>query len=117
MKISTTNLISRFYLILIIFLVITSVGCRKSASPKVKSPKVDDPVEISTTCAQNLALEEQDSQELARALKDYGGKISDEFKLRAMVIITESDSVSPEDTNTVLKSYFSCLENYAGEKK
>lgn len=95
----------------------TAAGCSRSSSPKIKSPKVDDPVEISTTCAQNLALEEQDSQELARALKNYGGKISDEFKLRAMVIITESDSVSPDDTNTVLKNYFSCLENYAGEKK
>ncbi len=95
----------------------TAAGCGKSASPKIKSPKVDDPAEISTTCAQNLGLEEQDSQALVKALKNYDGKISDEFKLRAMVIITESDSVNPDDTNDVLKSYFSCLENYAGEKK
>ena len=111
------NQIAGFYLVLIIFLVVAAAGCGKSASPKIKSPKVDDPVEISTTCTQDLGLDEQDSQALAKALKKYEGKISDEFKLRSMVIITESDSVNPDDTNTVLKSYFSCLDNYAAKKK
>ena len=117
MKILKMNKSAISFLLIIMFLVMTAAGCKRSASPKIKSPKVDDPVEISTTCAQNLALEEQDSQALAKALKKFDGKISDEFKLRAMVIITESDSVNPEDSNDLLKSYFTCLENYAGEKK
>lgn len=116
MKILTTNQIARLYLPLIICLVITAAGCGKSAAPKIKSPKVGDPAEISTTCAQNLGLDEKDSLSLATALKKYDGKITDEFKLRAMVIITESDSVNPDDSNDLLKSYFSCLENHATSK-
>ncbi|MEQ9619770.1 MAG: hypothetical protein RIG61_11445 [Deltaproteobacteria bacterium] len=115
MKILNVNPITRSYLLIIICLFITAAGCGKSASPKIKSQKVDNPAETSTTCAQNTGLEEQDSETLAKALKNYGGKISDEFKLRAMAIISESDSVNPEDANDVLKNYFSCLENYAAK--
>ncbi len=99
---------------LIACLVIAAVGCAKTG-PKIKSPKVDNPAEVSAACTQNQGLDEEVSAALAKALKNYDGKLSDEFKLRAMVIVSESDSIAPAERNPVLKGYFSCLQNSASK--
>lgn len=82
----------------------------------IESPKVSGAEEVSNSCSQNLGLAEEDREQLAKVLKNNGSKYNDEFKLEAMMIITESDSVAPEDRNSVEKAYFSCIENAANTK-
>ncbi len=83
---------------------------------EIKSPKINSPEEVSNSCAQNLGLDEKDKEQLATILKNNGSKLNDEFKLYAMMIVTESDGVAPEDRDSVQKSYFSCLENSENTK-
>lgn len=114
MKSESTNKIIRRCSLLIACLVLTAVGCAKTG-PKVKSPKVPNAAEVSNACAQKLGFDEWVTTELARALKNYDSKLSDEFKLRAMVVLTESDKVEYSERNTVLKEYFSCLQSAASK--
>lgn len=109
MKSQSKNKIIRCCSLLIACLVLAVAGCGKTG-PKVKSAKVPNPAEVSTACAQKQGFDEWVSEELAKALNKHGGKLSDEFKLRAMVIVTESDTVDYSERNTVLKEYFSCLQ-------
>jgi len=83
---------------------------------KIESPKIHSAEEVSNSCAQSLGLDEEDREQLVKVLKNNGSKLNDEFKLEAMLIITESDSVSTEDSDDVEKAYFSCLENSAETK-
>ena len=55
-------------------------------------------------------LSEQDAFWLERLLKKNDSKYNDEFKLRAMAVIAESDNVAPEDRNITLKNYLACIE-------
>ena len=76
----------------------------------IEYPKVKNPEEVSNSCAANTGLNDQEIQQLAKVLKNNGSRLNDEFKLDAMLIITESDNVAPEDRNNVENAYFSCIE-------
>ena len=112
MKILSVIKTARFYLLFITCIVIALSGCF-SKEYKIKSAKVKNPSDVSAACAQNLGLDAEDTEGLTRALKKNDGKLDDEFKLRAMTVISESDSVDTADSNSLLKSYFSCLEDSA----
>jgi len=114
MKIPIAIKTANYNLLFIACILITMSGCF-GEKYEIKSPKIKDPSDVSTACAQNLGLDEQDTEGLTRALKKNDGKLDDEFKLRAMAIISESDSVDTADSNSLLKSYFSCLENSANK--
>ena len=115
MKILHVRKTSRSCAVLVICLLFAIVGCAKTG-PKVNFPKVDDPAEISNQCAGNVGFDEQISLALAAALRKYDGKLSDEFKLRAMTVVSDSDSVPTSARDSLLKEYFSCLENSAVKK-
>lgn len=100
--------------LLVTCLVFAAAGCAKTG-PKVESPKVPDAADVSTACAQRQGFDEEVSESLAKAIKTYDGKLSDEFKLRAMVIISESDTLTNPEKNVVLTEYFSCLQSSASE--
>ena len=112
MKISRPNKLLRYCALLITCFLFTAIGCGKNG-PKVGYPKVDDPAEISNQCAGNVGFDEQLSLGLAAALREYGGKLDDEFKLRAMMLVSDSDSVPTSARDSLLKEYFSCLDNSA----
>lgn len=95
---------------------ITLSGCFFGEKYEIKSAKVHNPEETSNACAKSLGLNEKDTKQLAKVLKNNGSKLNDEFKLAAMMIITESDSVATEDSDNVEKAYFSCIENSANTK-
>jgi hypothetical protein len=99
-----------FYLLFITLFVITMSGCWRGDSYKIESPKVSNPEEVSTACAKSQGLSEQDAFWLERLLKKNDSKYNDEFKLRAMAVIAESDNVAPEDRNITLKNYLACIE-------
>jgi hypothetical protein len=112
MQISTLNRLSRVCALLITVLLFTIASCGKNG-PKVDYPKVHDPAEISNQCAGNVGFDEQLSLGLAAALRQYDGKVDDEFKLRAMMLVSDSDSVPTSARDSLLKEYFSCLDNSA----
>ncbi len=111
----TTRRYSRLYALLFLCLVFAIAGCAKTG-PEVKYSKVDDPAEISNQCASNIGFDEQVSLALAVALKKYDGRLNDEFKLRAMTIVSDSDSVPTSEREAILKAYFTCLQNSAVRK-
>jgi len=112
MQISRLNRLSRVCALLITLLVFAIVSCGKNG-PKVGYPKVDAPAEISNQCAGNVGFDEQLSLGLAAALRKYDGRVNDEFKLRAMMLVSDSDSVPTPARDSLLKEYFSCLNNSA----
>ncbi len=114
-KFQTTKSAPAVVIIIGIFTLIFS-GCF-GEKYKIESPKVSGAEEVSNSCSQNLGLDEEDREQLAKVLKNNGSKYNDEFKLEAMLIITESDGVAPEDRNAVEKTYFSCIENAVNTSK
>ncbi|MEW6144372.1 MAG: hypothetical protein AB1598_05075 [Thermodesulfobacteriota bacterium] len=84
---------------------------------EVKFAKVPDAESASAGCAQSQGLDPELAKQLTEALKDYGGVINDEFKLKASALVTESDSVPAQQRNQVLKEYFSCLSASAPAEK
>lgn len=97
-------------ILIVAVFIITLSGCF-GEKYKIESPKISGAEEVSNSCAQKLGLDEDDKKQLAKVLKDNGSKLNDEFKLDAMMIISESDSVTPDDRDNVQKAYFSCIEN------
>lgn len=83
---------------------------------EVKFAKVSDAESVSAGCAQSQGLDPELAKQLTEVLKDYGGEINDEFKLKASALVTESDSVPASERNSVLKEYFACLSNSAEKK-
>ena len=102
-------------IIIIAVFIISLSGCF-GEKYKIESPKISGAEEVSNSCAQKLGLNEDDKEQLVKALKENGSKLNDEFKLDAIMIITESKSVAAEDRDNVQKAYFSCLENSADTK-
>ncbi len=84
---------------------------------EVKFSKVPDPENASAGCAQSQGFDPELTKQLTESLKDYDGEINDEFKLKASVLVTESDSVPAANRNSALKEYFSCLSNAAPAEK
>lgn len=99
----------------LICLLATATGCFWK-SEQIKTAKVSDPASVSTTCAQNAGLDENDTAALVRAIKRYDGEMSDEFKLRAMTVISDSRSIDPSKKDSVTRDYLSCVENSAQKK-
>ena len=83
---------------------------------EVKFPKASDPEAAAAACAQNQGFDPELTKQLTEALKDYDGVINDEFKLKALALVTESDNVPAPQRNSVLKEYFSCLAGSAEKK-
>jgi len=115
MKIKDTNTQTLFLLVLILFAG-TVTGCFWKGD-EVKFPKVSDPESVSTACTQKQGLDQDLTNKLSRAFKNNDGEITDEFKLTASSIVSESKSVPASDRNPVLKEYFSCLAGSAPVKK
>ena len=85
MKISRLNRLSRVCALLITLFIFAIASCGKNG------PKVDY---------------------VSETLED-GSELEDEFKLRAMMLVSDSDSVPTSARDSLLKEYFSCLENSA----
>lgn len=77
----------------------------------IESKKVTNAEEVSNSCSQNMGLSESEKVQLANELKNNDRKFNDEFKLQAMIIITEADGIPPEDRDAAQAAYFSCIEN------
>ena len=114
-KLTVTQSAPTALIIIGIFTLVLS-GCFFGEKYKIESPKVSGAEEVSNSCSQNLGLNEDDREQLAKVLKNNDSKYNDEFKLDAMMIITESDSIAPEDRDSVEKAYFSCIEASANTK-
>lgn len=115
MKILTLNKSALCSSIILICLLATATGCFWK-SEQIKTAKVSDPASVSTTCAQNAGLDEKDTAALVTAIKHYHGEMSDEFKLRAMTVITDSHSIDPSKKDSVTQEYLSCVANSAQKK-
>ena len=114
MKIKGPN-IPALYLLVLIFLAGSQAGCFWKGD-EVKFSKVSDAEAVSASCSQKMGFDPDLTKLLSEAFKDYDGELNDEFKLKAMALITESPSVSAEQRNDVTKEYFSCLAG-SSEKK
>jgi hypothetical protein len=100
---------------IIICLLIAATGCFGKGG-KIKTPKVSNPESVSASCAQTAGLDEKDTAALTKAIKHYDGEFTDEFKLSAMTIISNSHTLDPATKDTVTKEYLSCVENSAQKK-
>ncbi len=116
MKKSSTIKSVPIALLILVMLMMTLPGCFFGDKYKIESPKVHNPKETSNACAKSLGLNEKDMEQLSRVLKKNNNKFDDIFKLDAIMIITESDSVSTEDSDNVEKAYFSCIEESTSKK-
>lgn len=102
-------------LLALISLAGASTGCFWKGD-EVKFQKVSDAESVSASCSQKMGFDPDLTKLLSEALKDYDGEINDEFKLKAMALVTESPSVPAQQRNDVLKEYFACLDG-SSEKK
>ena len=100
-----------YYVILVGIFVVPLSGCF-GEKYEIKSAKVSSPEEVSNSCSQNLGLSESEMKQLANELENNDSKFNDEFKLQAMIIITESKGVPPEESKNAQAAYFSCIQNY-----
>jgi len=107
--------ISAFSLLILISLTGAIAGCFWKGD-EVKFSKVSDPEAVSASCSQKMGFDPDLTKLLSEAFKDYDGELNDEFKLKAMALVTESPSVPAEQRNDVIKEYFSCLAG-SSEKK
>lgn len=91
-------------------MVITLSGCW-GEKYTIESPKVPNAEEVSNSCAQNLGLSDTEKEELVNELKNNDRKFNDEFKLQAMIIISESNRIPTQERDAAQAAYFSCIEN------
>jgi hypothetical protein len=112
MKITYPKKPAVYSLLALVFFAGADTGCLFKGD-EVKFAKVSEPESVSTGCAQKQGLDPELAKQLTEALKDYGGELNDEFKLKASALVTESDSVPAPQRNQALKEYFSCLAGSA----
>ena len=115
MKIKDLNITVLSFLVLILFAG-TAAGCFWKGGEEVKFSKVSDPESVSVSCTQKQGLDQDVTNKLSKAFKHYDGVLTDEFKLTAETVVSESKTIAPNDRNTVLKEYFSCLAGSSQKK-
>ena len=114
MKIKDTRITILSLLVLILSAGVAA-GCFWKKD-EVKFSRVSEPESVSTSCTQKQGFDQDLTNKLAKAFKQHDGEITDEFKLTAETIFSESKNIPAKDSNTVLKEYFSCLAGSAQKK-
>ncbi|HVY55992.1 MAG TPA: hypothetical protein VHC46_09580 [Thermodesulfobacteriota bacterium] len=109
-------IITVFSLLVLLLLAGAVSGCFWKGD-EVKFSKVSEPESVSASCTQKQGLDQDLTNKLAKMFKHYDGEITDEFKLAAETIVSESNNIDAKDRNTVLKEYFSCLAASSSQKK
>ncbi len=115
MKIKHPKNPALYYSLVLICALVAATGCFWKGD-EVKFPKASDPEAAATSCAQSQGFDEQVTKRLTYQFKEHDGEVSDDFKLAASTIISESGKVPAPQRNAVLKEYFSCLAGPAEKK-